>query len=110
MEATRCWTNDPSQPITVNVGTQADVKNHAIETQAKIGWLHMLRGFVSIDWEYVTFAIVNTPNPSDEISTYLNQVRYVLKSRLSPDARRAAANAHLKTVIQALQDYYTLTI
>jgi hypothetical protein len=49
MKAIRCWTNDPSQPITVNVGTQADVKNHAIETQAEIGWLHMLRGFVSID-------------------------------------------------------------
>jgi hypothetical protein len=52
----------------------------------------------------------NTPNPSDEISTYLNQVRYALKSRPSPDARRATANAYLKTVTQALQDYYTLTI
>jgi len=41
--------------------------------------------------------------------TYLNQVRHDIKSRPSPDARRASANAYLKTVIQALQGY-TLTI
>jgi hypothetical protein len=46
---------------------------------------------------------------SEEISIYSNQVRHALKSRPSPDARRASANVYLKTVIHALQDY-TLTI
>jgi hypothetical protein len=111
MKAIRCWTKDPSQPPTVKVGilcTQNDV-NRAIATQTETGWLHIFRGFVSIDWGHVNFEEETITNPSEECSTYLNRVRHALKSRSSPDARRASANAYLKTVIQALQDY-TLTI
>ena len=35
---------------------------------------------------------------------YLDQVRKAIKSRQSPDSRRASATAYVKTVIQALQD------
>jgi hypothetical protein len=49
------------------------------------------------------------PNPSKNMPTYLNQVRKAIKSRPLPDARPVSANAHVKAVIQALQDY-TLTI
>ena len=69
----------------------------------------MFRGFVSIDWGHVHFESETIPNPNKNMPTYLNQVRHALKSRLSPDARRASANSYLKTVMQALQDY-TLTI
>ena len=48
--------------------------------------------------------------PSENIhAAYLNQVWKAIKSRPSPDARRASATAYVKTVIQALQDY-SLTI
>ena len=87
------------------------------------GWLHMFRGFVSIDWGHVhmdaEIALKPTTNmhptldPIQEASknmhVYLNQVRKAIKSRQSPDSRRASATAYVKTVIQALQDY-SLTI
>jgi hypothetical protein len=66
MKAIRCWTKDPSQPPTVKVDilrTQNDA-NHAIETQTEIGWLHMFRGFVSIDWGHVNMEAHLIPNPS----------------------------------------------
>ena len=50
MKAIRCWTKDPSQPPTDNVGilcTQTDL-NRAIENQTEIAWLQICR--VSIDW------------------------------------------------------------
>ena len=69
----------------------------------------MFRGFVSIGWGHVNFEEEPIAHPGEALSTYLNQVRHVLKSRPSADARRTSANAYLKTVIQALQDY-ALTI
>jgi len=106
MKAIRCWTKDPSQPPTVKIGilcTKIDV-NRVIETQTEISWLRMFRGFGGIDWGHVNFE-EETTKSSEEIFTYLNQIRHALKSRPSLDARRASANAYLKTVIQALQDY-----
>jgi hypothetical protein len=111
MKAIRYWTKDPSQPPTVKVDilcTQNDV-NLAIETQTEIGWLHMFRDFVSIDWGHVNMEADLIPNPSKSMHTYLNQVRKALKSGPSPEARHVSANAYVKTVIQALQDY-ALTI
>ena len=49
------------------------------------------------------------PNPSKNVHVRLDQVQKAIKSRPSPDARRASATAYVKTVIQALQDY-ALTI
>ena len=49
------------------------------------------------------FTTTRTSDPW--IPTYLNQVRHAIKSRPSPDARRASANAYLKTAIKTLQDY-----
>jgi hypothetical protein len=46
---------------------------------------------------------------SKNMQVYLDQVRKAIKSRQSPDSRRASATAYVKTVIQALQDY-SLTI
>jgi hypothetical protein len=75
---------------------QTDV-NHAIATQTEIGWLHMLCR--SIDWlGHVNFDTALIPNPSKNIPTYLNQVRKAIKSRPSPDARRASANNALDYV------------
>jgi hypothetical protein len=106
-----CWHKEHSQPPTVKIGilcTQTDV-NRAIATQTEIAWLYMFRGFVSIGWGHVNFEEEPIAHPGEALSTYLNQVRHVLKSRPSADARRTSANAYLKTVIQALQDY-ALTI
>ena len=63
----------------------------------------------SLDWGHVNLEEETISNLSEDILTYLNQVRHAIKSRQSSDARRASANAYLKMVIQALQDY-TLTI
>jgi hypothetical protein len=55
MKAIRCWIQDPSKPPTVKMGilsAQTEV-HRAIETQTEIGWIHMFRGFVSIDWRHV---------------------------------------------------------
>ena len=101
MKAIRCWTKDPSQPPTVKVGilcTQNDA-NRAIATQTEIGWLHIFRGFVSINWGHVHLEAETIPNPSKNMPTYLNQVRNIIKSRPSPDAQCASANAYLKTAI-----------
>jgi hypothetical protein len=49
------------------------------------------------------------PNPRKNMHVRLDQVRKAIKSQPSPDARRVSANAYVKTVIQALQDY-SLTI
>jgi hypothetical protein len=110
MKAIKCWIQDPSKPPTVKIGilsTQNEV-HRAIATQTEIGWLHMFRVFVSIDWGHVHMDAKIVP--SENIHVYLNQVRKAIKSRQSPDARRAsAATAYVKTVIQALQDY-SLTI
>jgi len=98
MKAIRCWTKDPSQLPTVKVGilrTQNDA-NRAIETQTEIGWLHMFRGFVSIDWGHVNMEADLIPNPSKNMHTYLNQVQKAIKSRPSPEARRVSANAYFE--------------
>ena len=111
MKAIKCWIQDPSKPPTVKIGilsAQNDV-HRAIETQTEIGWLHMFRGFVSIDWGHVNMESDLVPNPSKNMHVRLDQVRKAIKSRPSPDARRVSANAYVKTVIQALQDY-SLTI
>ena len=71
------------------------MSNRAIATQTEIVWLHMFRGFVSIDWGHVNLEEETITNPSEDILTYLNQVRHAIKSRPSPDARRASANAYL---------------
>ena len=68
-------------------------------------WL--FRGFVSIDWGHIHMDAEIVP--SENIHAYLDQVWKAIKSRPSPDARRASATAYVKTVIQALQDY-SLTI
>ena len=72
----------------------------------------MIRGFVSIGWGCVTLAEKEFTTPDPVILAYLKQARYAPKSRLSPDVLDALLrpNAYLKTVIQALQGYYTLTI
>jgi hypothetical protein len=69
----------------------------------------MFRGFVSIDWGHVKMEADLIPNPSKNMHTYLNQLQKAIKSRPSPDAWCVSANAYMKTVLQALQDY-TLTI
>ena len=125
MKAIKCWIQDPSKPPTVKIDTlSAQTEVHrAIETQTEIGWLHMFRGFVSIYWGHVHMddEIVLKPatnshatlDPIQEASknmhVYMSQVRKAIKSRKSPDSRRASATAYVKTVIQALQDY-SLTI
>jgi hypothetical protein len=48
--------------------------NHAIEMQTKIGWLHMFRDFVSIDWGHANMEADLVPNPSKNMHAYLNQV------------------------------------
>ena len=63
----------------------------------------------ALDWGHVNLEEETISNLSEDILTYLNQVRHAIKSQPSPDARRAFANSYLKTVIQAPQDY-TLTI
>jgi hypothetical protein len=81
MKAIRCWTKDPSQPSAFKVGifcTQTDV-NSAIETQTEISWLHMFR---CLDWGYVHFEEETITNRSEEMSTYLNQVRHAFKMPL----------------------------
>jgi len=60
------------------LGTQTDA-NRAIATPPEICWLHTFRGFVSIDWGHVNFEEETIPNPSEDILTYLNQVRYAIK-------------------------------
>ena len=67
------------------------------------------RGFVSIDWGHVHMEADIVPNPAKNMHRCMDQFREALKSRPSPDARRASATAYVKTVIQALQDY-SLTI
>jgi hypothetical protein len=55
MKAIKCWIQDPNKPPTVKIGilsAQNEV-HRAIATQTEIGWLHMFRGFVSIDWGHV---------------------------------------------------------
>ena len=69
----------------------------------------MFRGFVSMDWGHVNMEADLVPNPSKNMHAYLNQVRKDIKSQPSPDARCVSADAYVKMVIQALQDY-TLTI
>jgi hypothetical protein len=46
----------------------------AIETQTEIGWLHMFRGFVSIDWGHVNMESDLVPNPSKKMHVRLDQV------------------------------------
>ena len=41
--------------------------HRAIETQTEIGWLHMFRGFVSIDWGHVNMEADLIPNPSKNV-------------------------------------------
>ena len=72
-----CWTNDPSQPPTINVGilcTQTDV-DRTIATQTEIGCLHMFRGFVSVDWGHVNFE-EETSLPTWTRSGMLSKVEY----------------------------------
>ena len=107
MKAIKCWIQDPSKPPTVKIGilsAQNDV-HRAIETQTEIGWLYMFCGFVSIDWGHVNMEADLVPNPSKNMHAYLNQIQKAIKSRPSPDAWCVSANAYVKTVIQALQDY-----
>ena len=73
-----------------------------LQHKLRLGGSTCFRGFISIGWEHVNFEEEIIPNPSEEISTYLNQVRHAIKGRLLPNARRAFANAYLKTVIQVL--------
>ena len=49
------------------------------------------------------------PNPSKNIHVRLDQIQKGYQESTIPDARRVSANAYVKTVIQALQDY-SLTI
>ena len=112
MKTIKCWIQDPSKPPTVKIGILPSAQNdvhHAIETQTEIGWLHMFCGFVSIDGGHVTMEADSVPNPSKNMDAHLDQFRKAIKSRQSPDAQRVSANAYVKTVIQALQDY-SLTI
>ena len=96
MKAIKCWIQDPSKPPTVKIdilSAQTEV-HRAIETQTEIGWLHMFRGFVSIDWGHIHMdaEIVLKPatnmhatlDPIQEASknmhVYLDQVRKAIKS------------------------------
>jgi hypothetical protein len=76
MKAIKCWIQDPSKPPTVKIGilsAQNDV-HRASETQTEMGWLHMFRGFVSIDWGNANMEADLVPNPSKNMHAYLNQV------------------------------------
>jgi hypothetical protein len=86
MKAIKCWIQDSSKPTMVKIGilsAQNEV-HRAIETQTEIGWLHMFRGFVSIDWGHVHMDAEIAPN--ENIYEYLTQVRKAIKSRKSPGA------------------------
>ena len=83
--------------------------HRAIETQTEIGWLHMFRGFVSINWGHVNMEADLVPNQAKNMHARMDQFRKAIKSQPSPDVRRVSANTYVKTVIQALQDY-SLTI
>ena len=66
-------------------------------------------GFVSIDWGHVHMEADIVPNPAKNMHRCMDQFREALKSRPSPDARRASATAYVKTVIQGsttLFSYY----
>jgi hypothetical protein len=111
MKAIKCWIHDPSQPPTVKIGilsAQNEV-HRAIETQTEIEWLHMFRGFVSIDWGHVHMDAEIVPKPARDMHQRMDHFREAIKSQPSPNARRASATTYAKTVIQALKDY-SLTI
>ena len=75
MKAIKCWIQDPSQPPTVKIGilsAQNEV-HRAIETQTEIGWLHMFRGFVSIDWGHVNMDADVVPNPAKNMHARMDQ-------------------------------------
>ena len=84
MKAIKCWIQDPSKPPTVKIGilsAQNDV-HRAIETQTEIGWLHMFRGFVSIDWGHVNMEADVVPNPAKNLHTSMDQFQKFLLTHM----------------------------
>jgi hypothetical protein len=92
LQAIKVWTLTPEVSISINpanalFGIQPAI-DRAMASQTKIGWAHLFRGFVSIDWGHIYHA-------SDLIF-------------LTPEDRRIRADKTLTEVIMAVHDYSLL--
>ena len=52
LNVVKTWTMDPlvSVPLPTGTGSSAEAAKRAVHSQSRIGWHHLFRGFVSLEW------------------------------------------------------------
>jgi hypothetical protein len=74
LSAIKAWTFDPQSPITVQAKslTFKPAITLALRNQNSIGWIHLFRGFISIDWRMISSK--TDPTPSYAHTTQANRI------------------------------------
>ena len=63
LRAIKAWTLNPEAELEVSAGTKSceNAVTRALESQLAIGWVHIFRGFISLEWGHIYTAEDNPP-------------------------------------------------
>ena len=69
LNVVKTWTMDPlvSVPLPTGTGSSAEAAKRAVHSQSRIGWHHLFRGFVSLEWGNFYSDTDVTPFPARQV-------------------------------------------
>lgn len=85
LRAVKAWTSSPERAVAVSAGTEAyeNAVTRALASQSSIGWEHIFRGFISLEWGQI----------------------YTAEDKTPPEVRHSRSISLVSKYIKAFQDY-----